>query len=161
MTGPSNINIDELLRKLLDRLGLTNASVSIVGTPIHASTPTDNIVYHAASPSVPSHGPLHYNSGPYLFVGPVSHIGPAQHHNSPYLYPIPYTVGPTPGFSYPTTHYTVPAQQQAYVPAAGLAHVMISTQPPQPEVSGLTATTGQPTNLPNAFTTRTFHDLDA
>ncbi|GKC87180.1 hypothetical protein Tco_1147829, partial [Tanacetum coccineum] len=70
MTGPSNINTDELLRKLLDRLGLnntpTNASVSTVGTPIHAYTPTDNIVYHAASLSVPNHGPLHYNSGLYL-----------------------------------------------------------------------------------------------
>ncbi|GJY65645.1 ribonuclease H-like domain-containing protein [Tanacetum coccineum] len=59
MTGPSNINTNELLRKLLDRLGLnntlTNASVSNMGTPIHAYTPTDNIVYHAASLSVSSH----------------------------------------------------------------------------------------------------------
>ncbi|GJW12479.1 ribonuclease H-like domain-containing protein [Tanacetum coccineum] len=154
MTNYNEPTTSQLLAKLLAQLG--TLGIKNTGTP----TP---VAYHAGptpytGPSHANQGLIYYATGPGLsnvVVGPGSSLESAQYHPSAQSH----VVGPPPGFSYPVVHHQptyVPAQPMSQPVSAfgpALAHVLAVSQPTQTELSG------QPTNLPHAFSIVTLQDL--
>ncbi|GKC68095.1 ribonuclease H-like domain-containing protein [Tanacetum coccineum] len=129
---------DELLMKLLEKLGLQSGSIVTSTTPPYASNSV------ALSP-----GP---QGQPMMQMARLSFPPPGFNHplaQSPTQAHLMYTTagldsaGPS----------LVLAQQQVQPPPA-----MVTAQPAQPDTSGPITTTGQATILPSAFTTGTLHD---
>ncbi|GJX99234.1 ribonuclease H-like domain-containing protein [Tanacetum coccineum] len=82
----STNNTEELLVKLLDKLGLNNTSSNATGTvPLH--TPSANLVYHAPGPNVTTSSPT---ANPPYYTYPIQSIRPTPS-TSPML-----PTGPTP-----------------------------------------------------------------
>ncbi|GJW13160.1 ribonuclease H-like domain-containing protein [Tanacetum coccineum] len=100
----STNNTEELLVKLLDKLGLNNTSSNATGTvPLH--TPSANLVYHAPGPNVTTSSPT---ANPPYYTYPIQSIRPTPSTSpmlptdpTPFYYP-PGPTGPPAGFSQPT-----------------------------------------------------------
>ncbi|GJW75819.1 hypothetical protein Tco_0135189 [Tanacetum coccineum] len=126
----STNNTEELLVKLLDKLGLNNTSSNATGTvPLH--TPSANLVYHAPGPNVTTSSPT---ANPPSYTYPIQSIRPTPS-TSPML-----PTGPTP-FYYP--------------PGVGSVQGLTRSQP---KTSGSITTLGHATLLLQAFTVGTLHD---
>ncbi|GJS57771.1 putative RNA-directed DNA polymerase [Tanacetum coccineum] len=147
MTGP-----EELLSKLLDKLGLNNSQASAnqhnmrtAATHVLAATPFANIAYH--TPSLSNPGLVYYTQPaqhqPALYYGPLPGLGSAQQ--------VFYSqLGPPPGFQAQQFSTTPPVIGPAHLTSP---HVISPVAPSQ-----LLDTSGQATVLPHAFTAGTLHD---
>ncbi|GKD55203.1 ribonuclease H-like domain-containing protein [Tanacetum coccineum] len=100
----STNNTEELLVKLLDKLGLKSTSYNATGTvPLH--TPSANLVYHVPGPNASTPSPT---ANPPYYTNPIQSTSPTPGTSpmlptdpTPFYYP-PGPTGPPPGFSQPT-----------------------------------------------------------
>nr|GEU72342.1 ribonuclease H-like domain-containing protein [Tanacetum cinerariifolium] len=164
-------NTDELLVKLLGRLGLSTDmdTTSKNGTTSKSIvTSLDKpVVYHTTTssqyypPSVPSVSPVSHIGPPLGFGYPTTHLPSQITYYSPLaqqglVAPLVHNTGP----AHTLTMYPIVNQAQYYPPARQYSmaqqHPIGSVQPfttPAP-----TGSTGQDTTLPHAFVIETLHD---
>ncbi|GJT85126.1 ribonuclease H-like domain-containing protein [Tanacetum coccineum] len=162
----STNNTEELLVKLLDKLGLKSTSYNATGAvPLH--TPSANLVYHVPRPNVSTPSPT---ANPPYYTNPIQSISTTPGTSPmlltgprPFYYP-PGPTGPPPGFSQPTATpqqfgptMTQPNHLTQPVASIGVGSIQGLTGS-QPGTSGSVTTPGHATLLPQAFAVGTLHD---